>query len=549
MRPMRIVLPALALVCLLPLSGQAQTRAWLDRDAIALGESTTLHVHTDQARGAAPDWAPLHAAFAVGAHTSRYQVQDSGGLQRTEVTYRVALTPRRAGTLVVPALRVGQARTAPISLAVSAPPRAPARQAGTVFIDTALQAPQAYVQQSLGYVVRLHSLTPLLSGQLEQPQPEGGRLQRHGDDLHYSRQIGDRRYTVLERRFVLVPERSGPLEIPPARFRGRGAGGFLDGVFGDGSRQLRADGPAGSVAVLPAPVPTPAPWRPLAGLSVQVLEAADAGRVGEAAQVVLQLKADGATAAQVPELRLTAGAQAQVFADPAQVEEGFVQGRPQVTVTRRFSIVPQVPGTLALDAPGLDWWDAGTGRARTASLPALAVQVAPALAAPPSEAGGTDGLDDARWVQVPGVQGEVRLWAVTTVLFALLWLVTLGWALAGRRQAARPLQVHSPDTVAGLSATARRRALRHALDAGDPGELDRALCSLAQPPAADLSALAAQLADPAQVAALQALDRARWGGGDMPAARAALRTAFAAGPVWRTASPVPASVLPPLYPD
>ena len=51
---------AIAMLCLwLSLlatgAAQADTRAWLDRDRIVLGESATLNIETDQAGVAAPE--------------------------------------------------------------------------------------------------------------------------------------------------------------------------------------------------------------------------------------------------------------------------------------------------------------------------------------------------------------------------------------------------------------------------------------------------------------------------------------------------------------
>lgn len=89
-----------------------------------------------------------------------------------------------------------------------------------------------------------------------------------------------------------------------------------------------------------------------------------------------------------------------------------------------------------------------------------------------------------------------------------------------------------------------------ALARGDLGAIVQALCATAMPSAADLDAVRARLADPAQRAAVDALQRARWGDGDNAATLAALRKAFASGPRWRAsakrAEPV---LLPPLYPE
>lgn len=538
---------------LLPIAAQAETRAWLDRDRVELGETATLNVETDQPDVDAPDWSPLEKDFEVSAHTSSRRVETVDGRTSPRVLFAVALQPRREGLVTVPALRVGGERTQPLTMTVSPAGTAPARAGAVTFIEAEADSQQAYVQQAIGYVLRLYYATPLVSGQLEQPQPEGASLQRVGNDLQYSRDIDGRRYTVVERRFLLIPERSGTLTVPGAQFSGRGTGSFFDDVFGGGSRTLRASGAPRFLEIEPIPDGAPQPWLPLHSLDVQYLQTPQSARAGEAATVVMELRADGATGTQVvaPELQVDG---AQVFAEPPEIEEHFDRGRPQVRLTRRFSIVPARAGRLEVRGPRLRWWDVRAGRARTASLPDFALEVeggsaAPvADAAPTTSAAAADG-DDQGWIQVPGVQGEVRSWAVATVLFALLWLGTLMWALH-RRPMAKPDPPNAPPPVGGESEAARLRRLRLALDTADLGEVGDALCRLASPPAVDLDALRARLVDPSQRAALDALQRARWAHGDATAARSAVRAAFGEGlrgqPGAASARPPP---LPPLYPE
>ena len=545
----RLLLAVLLVLAVLPAA--AATRAWLDRDRIQLGETATLNVETDRAASAAPDWSPLEADFEAGGHTSTRRVEVVDGEVRTRVLYAVALRPREEGELTVPALDVDGERTQPLTLTVMPPDDAPAQAGEAAFVEAELETGQAWVQQSVGYVLRLHYATPLVSGELEQPQPEGAALRRVGDDVTYSRDIAGRRYNVVERRFLLVPERSGTLEIPAARFRGRGTGGFFDDMFGSGPRILRASSQPQRLQVLPMPAQAPQPWLPLRSLQARFLEAPQQGRVGEAVEVVLELRADGAAASQMPELELQVGDGAQLFPEPAQVREQFDGGRPQVVVTRRFSIVPRRPGTLQASARPVEWWDVRAGIARTTAMAPLAIEVQGAAAAPVPGSAAPDAGPGERWISVPGVQGEVRPWAVAAAAFALLWLATLIWGLHRKpqqREAQRPTGPGLPG--ARDSERARLRRLRLVLDTGDLGEVEQALCALVDPPAADLDSLAARLGDPSQQAALQGLQRARWAGGDPVSARAALREAFARGPRWAKppADATRADPLPPLYP-
>src|SRR5690606_2968437 len=461
----------------------AATRAWLDRDRIQLGETATLNIETDQAT-AAPDWAPLGADFDTSGHTSTRRVDVVDGEVRARVLYAVALQPRAEGVLTVPALQVGGELTEPLSLTVLPAADTPAQAGAVAFVEAELETGQAWVQQSVGYVLRLYYATPLVSGELEQPEPEGASLRRVGDDVTYSRDVGGRRYSVVERHFLLVPERSGTLEIPGARFRGRGTGGFFDDMFGSGPRILRASSQPQRIEVRPMPDPAPRPWLPLRSLQARFLEAPQQARAAEAVDVVLELRADGAAASQMPELELETGDGAQVFAEPPQAHEHFDGGRPQVVVTRRFSIVPRQPGTLQLSARPVEWWDARAGVARTTAMPPLSIEVHGAAAAPgpgPSvQAPGTG--EEERWISVPGVQGEVRPWAVAAAGFALLWLATLIWGLHRRPQPRAEKQASGLPLRDRLDGErARLRRLQLALDTGDLGEVESALCALATP--------------------------------------------------------------------
>ena len=544
----------MATLLLLAAGAHAQTRAWLDRDRIALGETATLNVETDQPDVGSPDYSPLLGDFALSGNSSSQQYENINGTSRSRTLYAVALQPKRQGVIGIPGLLIGSQRTQPLTLTVTPTSSVPAHAGDAVFIEAETDAQEPYVQQAVGYTVRLYYAAPLISGQLDQDPPDGASLQRVGEDAQFTRDLAGHRYTVVERHYLLLPERSGTLAIPGARFQGRGAGGFFDDLFGDGQRELRASGAPRFVRVRAIPANAPQPWLPLRALSLRYLATPQAARAGEAITVTIEASADGANAAQMPELQLQAGdarTAAQVFPDPMQADETFREGRPQVRIARKFSIVPAQAGSLRIAGPRLQWWDVRAGIARTASLPDITLQVAPGAngfgAAPTAAAPDAQEPGSAHdWIRVPGVQGAVQPWALAAAVFALLWLVTFMWGLHRR-----------PHAVAsdGGSTQAPRATghgtlsqLRRALDNGDLGDVSDALCAMATPAVHDPDVLRARLADPVQVAAIESLLRARWAGGDGVAARAALRSAFKHGPRWRVDAPQVEEPLPPLYP-
>lgn len=543
----------MALALLLPAAGaQAQTRAWLDRDRIAMGETATLNIETDQAGIDAPDYSPLLGDFALSGNSSSQQYENINGVGRSRTLFAVALQPRRDGVIGIPGLLVGARRTQPLTLTVTPATNMPARAGSAMFIEAETDAQDPYVQQAVGYTVRLYYATPLVSGQLDQDEPQGAALQRVGDDVQYARDMAGHRYTVVERHYLLIPERSGTLTIPGARFQGRGGGGFFDDLFGDGQRDLRADGPPRFLHVRSIPANAPQPWLPLRALTLRYLATPQSARAGETATLTMEASADGATAAQMPELQLQAG-DAQVFADPPQADESFRDGRPQVRITRRFSIVPAQAGVLRISGPRLAWWDVRAGLARTASLPDITLRVAPGangVGVSPAAAADVPMQHDLErdWIHVPGVQGAVLWWAFAAALFAVLWLATFLWALHRRSQPDAKSDTGSSAGSLPSAPPSTRPDLRRALDSGDLDDVVDALCAMATPIAADSDALRSRLADPAQVAAIDLLQRARWAGGDGTAARAALRAAFKRGPHWCESGHATPEPLPPLYP-
>src|SRR5690606_40656442 len=58
-----------------------------------------------------------------------------------------------------------------------------------VFLESLPDDPEPYAQQAVGWVVRLYSAVPLVSGQLDQPAPAGATLRQVGDDAQYTRSV------------------------------------------------------------------------------------------------------------------------------------------------------------------------------------------------------------------------------------------------------------------------------------------------------------------------------------------------------------------------
>ena len=549
----------LAVLLLWPVSLLAATRAWLEQPQVTLGQAVTLNVETD-AVSATPDLTPLMRDFEVEGQSDSRSVRMVNGRMSASTTFSLTLRPRRAGTLAIPALQVGNERTAPLTLEVSATATAGAASNGLVFVETEVDDPNPYVQQSVGVTVRLYYATPLVSGQLDLDPPDGALLQRVGEIVQSSREIDGRRYSTAERRFLLVPERSGALIVPGARFEGRGAGGWMDDLLGGNSRQVNITGAPRTLQVRPQPAGAPQPWLPVRDLRMRYTAVPQQLRTGEAGTLTIETTVVGATQAQLPELPTPSIPGAQVFAEPPQFEERFVGGTPQVTLTRRYSVVPSQAGRLVVPGTAMAWWDVRAGAARRATLPDLTLPVVVGTGSPSSvpvagAARGTATLPAGPDDDIL-LEGERRvpphLWPWLAAGFAVLWLITLLWALTRRAgiSSGPRARVHAQAGAPTMApATHTAADLKRALDAGELDDIEDVLRGMARPAAVDLDDLHRRLATASQRGAVELLRRARWAGGDAAQARAALREAFRGGPRWRTADTGDVQEpLPPLYP-
>jgi len=531
----------------------AQPRAWLDRDQITQNESVTLSIENDQPH-IEPDYRPLETDFILGTRSRSQQMQlTSRGLSHRS-RFDIELIPRRSGLLTIPPLTMGQHKTIALPLNVTDHDLNPSPNAGNpatfgdVFVQTQVDSTRPYVQQNVGIVIRLGHAVPIISGDLILPEPANASLQRFGEDALHKEMINGREYSILERRFILVPEHSGPLALQGAYFKG--ITGF---TRLSGPRQTVSSNNL-SLDVQALPNPLPQPWLPLHNLHLRYRLIPDTLKAGQAASLEIEATAIGAQHGQisvlpVPELE----GEGQIFAEPVTTTESFSDSGPELKVVQRYAIVAQQSGELVIKGIRMPWWNAEIGQLVHSSLPALTLPVQaapggqvnnnpPAVPAPPSinPSNALSETQSQRWLS--------WLWPSLAVLFALLWLATLIWMFISRN---RPVTVNRTAATSLPRSMANRHYhlpdFRHALEQRSVDEVLHMLVAMSG--TQNLDAALARLADPKQRQAIEAVQRARWRGeGDLTTVRTRLNHAFRNGPQWKITATSAEDELAPLYP-
>lgn len=605
------------LVLLAPLVQAATVRAFLDRSQVSLGDTVTLNIQSSGSIGT-PDLSPLQNDFQVLGTSRSSSVQIVNGQTTSTSQLGIALKPLHAGTLTIPPLDVGGAKTQPLTLQVGAAPTGGLGKVGDpVFMQTSVLSSSPYVDQQTVYTVRLFYL-PGVDGALGDPSADGARLIKLDRDHRYTTEREGYTYRVIERSWALIPQRSGAITVDGPEFQGqRMASGnpgtwlnnpnallnnpnaLLNGQVPGFGAPVRAAAPVVHIDARAIPAKAGKPWLPARDVQLKLTGLPANGEVNGAMPLTLTLSisASGQSADALPEPDLPPIAGARVYPDQTQDSTDDTGQWLQGTRTRNFAIVPDRNGQLSIPAITLNWWNVAQGRAEQAKLPAHTLQVssvvanAPAastrsaLTAPPNgSAAASSYIAPHISAPVAAAGGEQGTWRAVAVASLALWVLAIVLAAAWwwiRR--GRPAPLPSPRQPQGIRSTAMRssasrgsadaqsrdaastaapkpdaRVLRTtALDAaraGDAAACERALLAsarLTSPEMANLGALRGALSDPAQRDALDALQRARWQGGDAEPACAAVARAFARGIAWRSDdTPARGSEpdLPPLYP-
>lgn len=511
-------------------SARAEVTASVDRSELAPGETVQLMLQRDGRGGDNPELTVLQRDFDVLGSRTHSSMSFVNGQMRVETLIVLTLSPKRSGTLSIPPIRWNGEYSKPLMVKVAGSAKTPGRAvADHVFMRSELQPESPYLQSAAVLVLRLYTDQPLLQASLQAPEGEGLLIEPFGQDRQTVESVDGRRYTVVERRYLVTPQRSGRLTLDgavlDAQVADRDIGRAFGGLMNRSSPiRLRAD--ALSIDVLPRPPGWTDPdWLPAE--SVQLEErwtpAAGPHRVGDPIVRTLSLTAVGASVAQLPDLslRLQLPPGLRSHADAPQLGTDIQNGKPLASRTQRMALLANQAGQYTLPALQLQWWDSREHRLRHAELPERSIEVLPALGssvvvAPPplvepAPARSPPQLGEPPAPVAADTAAGQRAWRGMPYLAAALLLALLlaaGWRLRRRmgKPSTRSQQHKRP------SARRAHQSFAAACAADDPAAARRALLDWARAmdPQAPSGLLAlAQAQGDAQLSALIVdLDRA-----------------------------------------
>ncbi|MFW5825381.1 MAG: protein BatD [Marinobacter sp.] len=318
------------------------------------------------------------------------------------------------------------------------------QESRVAFIELSASHDELYVQQQLLLTVRLYYSNQVIRGQLEDPEHPDAVIEPLGEQKQYQEVLDGEPYRVVERRYVIFPQKPGRLQLPPVDFQGtaRHPRGHHYRVADSAvlfALQVRdiPDGFSGRT------------WLPASDLKLEAEGIEGRGPVSPGADLTrtLTLTARGLPATTLPELEHDYPDAVRSYPEPEQrrssaTEEG-IEGRLRQTVA--LVPVPGNNGEVVLPEVRIPWWDVDEDREKVAVLPERTIE----LSGPVSRNGQPgDGSREPDTGSSPEGSGERQpatapgshwVWPLVAALLALGWLVTaVVWWLQAGQAARRP---------------------------------------------------------------------------------------------------------------
>lgn len=446
------------LLCLnFPVWSQTQTQgqaltAFVDKNDIALNEILTLTIRVNNSLGTTrPSLAGLNRDFEqVGNVNTNASYSNVNGAVQSFVDFIVPLRAQSTGTLIIPSFRVGNEVSSPIRINVGDADQTDSAGNNEIFIISDVSKERVYVQEQLLYTIKLfYSISFDQGAQLTSPQVADSVVQQLGSDETYSEILDGIRYNVTERKFVVFPQSSGELTIPPVYFTATvGRRGGLTRFFNNRTsvREINLSSDAHLIEVLGKPASFPGQtWLPAANLSIIENWSGSLNNlaIGESITRNIRLSAIGLSSSLLPGINYEELPGLKFYPDQPVHEDNADQTGVTGSRTEGTAIVPSEAGDFIIPEVVIPWWNTTTDSLERAVIPAQTLPVlpgtSPGLRALPDFTNlQQNSMQDFGNAAAPAAQtsGLYLFWITSTAFFAVAWLFSTAMWLRNRNQLA-----------------------------------------------------------------------------------------------------------------
>lgn len=422
-----------AFFCLFSALAHAEIHMQVDSSQVSIDDSFRLILTQNNLQnGGIPDLTPLQKDFMILGTERHMNYSIINGQTQSSSEWIITLKPQKEGKLTIPAIKIGKEYTKPVIIDVTTgatSQNTPSSNAASqtnqdLYIVTAVDKKNPYVNQQIIYKVTLYYSKHLLDADYKGPQVENALLVPLGDDKRYQTQKNGVTYLVEEQSYAIFPQKSGTLKIKSPVFTAL--------IYDFNPERVKAQDKTISIDVQPIPKEYSGKiWLP--AKQVKLMEQYENSNAtiaqGNTLIRTVILEGVGVPAQLLPTLNFAEAKDVNVYPekgkDKNRVTYGELIGRTELKVTYLFNNA----GKITIPELKLPWFNTETGKEETARLPAKTFDVTPSNTVP---AASQPAITKNKSLPQPTkeiseITSPIKFnwaWAVAA-LFALAWLTTL----------------------------------------------------------------------------------------------------------------------------
>lgn len=344
----------------------------ISRKKVGLDESFSVVFSTNENVNQTPDFDPLSQDFEILSNSQSYQSSIINGKVDQKVSWTLDLMAKREGKLTIPAIQIGNKKTSPEEIEVTA--QAPKDVNGPFFLEIALEPQgEVYVQEQIIYTIRLFlsvNFAQASLSELKVNDPDA-IIEKLGEDTQYETYHSGKKYVVVERKYAVFPQETGELIFSPIAFEGQAISGG-NSFFNRQTQYKRIFSEEAKIQVKGIPASfQKSNWFPANNVTLSSEWSADPKdvKLGEPITWTLKIVAEGALGGHIPDLSLHLPANLKQYPDKPVTEnkvteEGFI-GTKQMKIV----LIPSKSGEMTIPEINLKWWDLHADQQKEAKLP------------------------------------------------------------------------------------------------------------------------------------------------------------------------------------
>lgn len=351
----------------------------LDRTEIGLGDTVQIsYTITDAPSTLTPDFSPLEKDFEIIGRSNSKRVSFINGNTSIAEEWSLTLLAKNKGLLTIPSIQFDNTKSQAQQVKITENSKNPTQDQGhNTILEASVDINNPYVQSQVIYTVKLLYANHIMNASLTDPEVDSAIFMHLGSDKRYQTQRQGKLYQVLERTYAIYPQQHGELTIKPPIFKGIAAQNNsyysqYDTMLENVGLPIKLVAPTITLHVKPSPATFHNTWLPAKDVTLEETwsDKTTEFKVGEPISRKITIRAEGLTAAQIPDLSLPNIEHVNIYPDKAKKRELITNNSIVGIRSQNIAYVPTQAGELFLPEIKLEWWDTQNQQIKVAKLPA-----------------------------------------------------------------------------------------------------------------------------------------------------------------------------------